>query len=112
MFDGSGVVGEQQIASFVEEEENIFAFPPMEAYERAQVHKIATAYGLKSSSEGNNKKRLTVLTRTKRTGPPSKEKLAPIIRVRTSWAAEAAWGWVSEWAWVDWMADASTGVPN
>jgi len=47
---------------------NSMALPPMAKDDRAKVHEIANAFGLKSTSKGNAKERYTTLVRTSRTG--------------------------------------------
>eukprot|EP00271_Cylindrocystis_brebissonii_P010413 TRINITY_DN265_c1_g2_i1.p1 TRINITY_DN265_c1_g2~~TRINITY_DN265_c1_g2_i1.p1 ORF type:complete len:1011 (+),score=292.58 TRINITY_DN265_c1_g2_i1:81-3035(+) len=51
----------------VENELDMLTLPPMEKDERAQVHKLAAIYRLKSVSTGNGKKRFTMVIRTDQT---------------------------------------------
>jgi G patch domain-containing protein 2 len=50
---------------------DIFAFEPMEDRDRAQIHKLASIYRLKSSSQGSGKRRFTVVTHTRHTSLPT-----------------------------------------
>nr|XP_024397114.1 uncharacterized protein LOC112292650 isoform X2 [Physcomitrium patens] len=50
---------------------DIYAFGPMENRDRAQIHKMAAIYRLKSGSQGTGSKRFTVVTRTKHTKLPT-----------------------------------------
>ncbi|CAK9214209.1 unnamed protein product [Sphagnum troendelagicum] len=50
---------------------DIFAFEPMEDRDRAQIHKLASIYRLKSSSQGSGKRRFVVVTHTRHTSLPT-----------------------------------------
>lgn len=50
---------------------DIYAFAPMEDWDRAQIHRMAAIYRLQSGSQGTGKKRFTVVTRTKHTSLPT-----------------------------------------
>lgn len=59
------------------------AFPPMDTYASAFVHRVARIYGLKSSQQGSGRKRFVMVAATAHTRLPSepgeRERLAALL---------------------------------
>lgn len=59
-----------QIREYIQDPriQHSMVLPPMEKYERARVHELATAFNLKSQSKGGGNSRYTTLSKTRFTG--------------------------------------------
>ncbi|CAM6107531.1 unnamed protein product [Calypogeia fissa] len=69
------------LEDMVMKKEDIVAFEPMNERDRAQVHRIASIYGLKSGSQGSTKKRFVVVTITRNTRMPSGDDKVRLLKL-------------------------------
>jgi hypothetical protein len=64
-FDLAGI--NKQLETFVQEQHDMHAFPPMPKHECRQVQKLAVLYGCKAGVQGSGKKRRVMVTMTAQT---------------------------------------------
>lgn len=63
---------EGQINDFLKTNESMLELDPMNSYRRRLVHKLASAYNLKSQSVGDSEERYVCVIRTEKSAPPAK----------------------------------------
>jgi len=67
-----------QFEEFIKSGETTLLMPPMNSYKRRLVHQLALEFEMESQSEGEDKERHNVLTKTDKTAVPQKSPLKQI----------------------------------
>jgi len=78
----------KQLESFVQEQHDMHAFPPMPKHECRQVQKLAALYGCKAGAQGSGKKRSVMVVMTEQTALPQGTALFEVKRLLTAHTAD------------------------